>query len=186
MCWDEFKEKDQIVTLACKHIWHPDCLRNIVRCPSCSQAIEGKTHTPEQIDIVVNKVFNAVKPFSPVIQRLDEEGLNDYKNKLKVEIIPAEEEIISSYDLFALADQMAELFDGITENNRQKIENSVNQCTSIVAEKLLYDFGRIPVDLYRKEFSIEEMVSRPRSYIMELAGSIDLDGATLLRVACYV
>jgi hypothetical protein len=72
ICLEKYKVDDPIVELACKHLYHSNCLiAQIIRCPLCKTSIEGrdKTFSKSEIDKLVEGLFDKIALHLPDVSR---------------------------------------------------------------------------------------------------------------------
>ena len=77
ICMDSYQEKDRIVELACKHIYHEDCVpESMVRCPKCRFAIAGRAqnYTREDTDRVIDEIMGIAMELFPSLKNASEQS----------------------------------------------------------------------------------------------------------------
>ncbi len=155
VCWEEYKTGEDIVELACKHIYHPGCLpAAIVGCPTCYRPIAGRNHTGSSvydIEEAVCSLFQTLERAVPSLKEFNNPNTRNAVTSQILEQLPRREPtVMRSVDVIKMLQEMCNDLKPILDGNSQRCQELLRTHSIYLIEGLCSHLTSKPVDLTMK------------------------------------
>lgn len=164
ICLTDYQEHDRIVELACKHIFCPDCVQAIVRCPKCEFPIAGRSRNPsrEEIEAAINEFVMNALALSPGLAKLHRES-PEVSRQFQNEVATKIQQQITGQIIQPIYDPLAQLKD-FTNTLRIIVDGEPEALTASMKRHAAY-LAEGALELYQsRPVVIDKAPEDPRSY----------------------
>ena len=151
ICLESYKERDRVVELACKHIFHPDCMpESVVRCPKCKFSIPGRGQNPsrEEVEKVIDSIIRNALALMPCAQSATPQNIEDIRRSfVEMAFEQITQTVIRTYDPFTQLRDISETLRTINDANPGEIRSSIQRHSAYIVNAIEEYHRDHPVNL---------------------------------------
>lgn len=193
ICLEHYQPREQVVELACRHVFHNHCLNEyFIRCPNCIAPIEGRgrQYTRNEVRQEVGSSLQTINSLFPitngesVLPRLDTpENSERFTDMLMQRIGNG---IIRTSDPVKLMETIRQDLQVILNGNvnPEMLSNMLNRHAYLIIETTIEEYRNKPIT--DKESTAKDMENGMRNGLPLIAGFLQGFGVMDARITNYV
>lgn len=162
ICLNAYQHKEKVTELACKHLFHNECLTDVfVRCPHCCSAIEGRV-TVYSMDEISADVERFLKKLAEVYPLLAFKKSEDKESFVKFVCARINEDnhstrVMRSNNSLQLVRRATRILSYSTETDSKQICEYINQDATLILPEIETFVNSIPVTPEERVVSYPKM-----------------------------